>query len=139
MIERWEEIPVKLDRVRKESFFDMKCSNNYIYRARCPAKTNMLSYILQIHYAFRFKDVLFDSKVRSRSIGSLPKIGISFRIRKKPVIFSDKTILSPVDKKSFDKDDSIKISKLFTDEQSSSSAENIIENKSDFEKTKQDR
>ena len=126
MIERWEEIPVKLDRVRKESFFDMKCSNNY-------------SYILQIHYAFRFKDVLFDSKVRSRSIGSLPKIGISFRIRKKPVIFSDKTILSPVDKKSFDKDDSIKISKLFTDEQSSSSAENIIENKSDFEKTKQDR
>ena len=29
MIERWEEIPVKLDRVRKEPFLDMKCSNNF--------------------------------------------------------------------------------------------------------------
>ena len=96
-------------------------------------------YILRIHNVFRFKKVLFDSKVRSRSIGSLPKIGISFRRRKKPVIISDETILNSIDKKSFDKDDSIKITKLFTDEQSSSNVENISENKSDFENTKQDR
>ena len=29
LIDRWEEIPVKLDRVRKEYFVDMKSSNYY--------------------------------------------------------------------------------------------------------------
>ena len=96
-------------------------------------------YILRIHNVFRFKKVLFDSKVRSRSIGSLPKIGISFRRRKKPVIFSNETVLSPIEKKTFDKDGSIKITKVFTDELSSSSAENISENKSDFRNIKHDR
>ena len=96
-------------------------------------------YILRIHNVFRFKKVLFDSKVRSRSIGSLPKIGISFRRRKKPVIFSNETVLSPIEKKPFDKDGSIMITKLFTDEHFTSSVENILENKSDNGIIKYDR
>ena len=41
-------------------------------------------------------------KARSRSIGSLPKIGISFRKRKKPVVISRKTSLASVDDQSVD-------------------------------------
>ena len=75
-------------------------------------------------------------KIRSRSIGSLPKIGISFRKRKKPVVSSRKTSLAPVDGQSVDENGRKELSH---DLSSLNNFENVPEKRSDNNTDKDDR
>ena len=78
-------------------------------------------------------------KIRSRSIGSLPKIGISFRKRKKPVVSSRKTSLAPVDGQSVDENGRKELFTISHDLSSLNHFENVPEERSDNNTDKDDR
>ena len=78
-------------------------------------------------------------KVRSRSIGSLPKIGISFRKRKKPVVISRKTSLAPVDGQSVDENGCKEISSISHDLSSLNNLENVPQKRSNSHNDKDER
>ena len=78
-------------------------------------------------------------KVRSRSIRSLPKIGISFRKRKKPVVISKKCSLTPVDGNSVDENGRKEISNESIDMPSLNNFENVPEKRSNSHTDKDER
>ena len=78
-------------------------------------------------------------KVRSRSIGSLPKIGISFLKRKKPLVISRKTSLAAVDGQSVDENGRKEIYSMSHDLSSLNNFENVQGKRSNNHTDKDER
>ena len=83
-------------------------------------------------------------KARSKSFGSLPKFAISFRRRKKPVVFSNETSLTPVyyGKSPNNGPGTIRISRIFEGENANehlSENNNLPDGKVDSSATKVER